>query len=312
MTGGKAVKIRRLFALAITALGLLLALMLTSEDNDQTAKLDPEACLRPEIPERQQVTDQQSTREYLLYLPWSYDCQPTALLVNFHGFGYQADDFRKSVGDLESIAEQNNFAVVYPQGVEREKNGPEWSPYDNDGQNILENDLLFFDALIEDVSSKINVDNKRIYAAGYSMGGMMVYGLACHRSNIVAGFGIMSGAMLPDDNCNSTPTSPIVHFHGEADFVLPFSGGAGFQSIPETMNFWLDRKGINPEQSTKQTTSGGKVEIITYGDSGEAQVHLYKVTQEYGKPGGHVWFTEDIEGKSPNQILWENLSDSPF
>ena len=36
---------------------------------------------------------------------------------------------------------------------------------------------------------------------------------------------------------------------------------------------------------------------------------LYKIDEEYGKEGGHVWFGDAINGKIPGQIMWDFLSN---
>ena len=75
------------------------------------------------------------TREYILHVPESYNSNiPTPLVINFHGFGDRASDFSKNIGDgysnLNSVADNSNFLVAYPQGVVRKKEGAEWDPGD--------------------------------------------------------------------------------------------------------------------------------------------------------------------------------------
>ena len=41
-------------------------------------------------------------------------------------------------------------------------------------------DIDFIDTLIDNLSSSYNVDSKRVYATGYSLGSMFTYELACH------------------------------------------------------------------------------------------------------------------------------------
>ena len=47
---------------------------------------------------------------------------------------------------------------------------------------------------VNDISSKYNVDIERVYAVGYSNGGMMAYGLANYKSDLIAAVGSVSGA----------------------------------------------------------------------------------------------------------------------
>ena len=32
---------------------------------------------------------------------------------------------------------------------------------------------------------------------------------------------------------------------------------------------------------------------------------LYTVIEEYGFPGDHVWFSQDMDGVPPNEVMWE-------
>jgi hypothetical protein len=36
---------------------------------------------------------------------------------------------------------------------------------------------------------------------------------------------------------------------------------------------------------------------------------FYTIHEEYGEPDDHVWFSQDIEGVSPNKILWDFFND---
>ncbi len=56
--------------------------------------------------------------------------------------------------------------------------------------------LALLKPIINKVSSQYNIDVERIYAAGYSNGGMMAYGLANYRSDLIAAVASVSGAML--------------------------------------------------------------------------------------------------------------------
>ena len=56
-------------------------------------------------------------REYVLYIPNSYDgTSSVPLMLNFHGFGGSARRIIWKNADLRSVAETNTFILVYPQG----------------------------------------------------------------------------------------------------------------------------------------------------------------------------------------------------
>lgn len=209
---------------------------------------------------------------------------------------------------LNSVADDNNFIVAYPQGIERSKGGAEWDPINNSTSSINDNDIYFIEKLINEINNEYNIDSLRIYATGYSNGGMMAYGLACNRSNLIAAVGIMSGIML-EGSCDETEYTSVIHFHGIADAVLPFNGNQDFQSVTDVVDFWLNHNNIPTTNLTTTELNNGDVELKEYtGGSANTSFSLYTVNSESGKSGGHVWFTEDIDGVSPNQILWNFLS----
>ena len=258
------------------------------------------------------VVQGSETREYIIYVPSSYDSNtPTALIINFHGFGDCAADYSMNIGDfhnLNSLADSENFLIAYPQGVTRQKGSPEWDPGDNGTQSINDNDVYFTEQLISNISNEYNIDLSRVYATGYSNGGMMSYGLACTRTDLIAAAGIMSGIML-DDTCDENESTSIIHFHGIADDVLPYDGNQEYQSISEVVNFWLDNNNIPSSNLVTTELNDGDVLKDEYtGGSENTSVVLYTINIEYEKDGGHVWFSADIEGNSPNKILWDFLS----
>ena len=55
-------------------------------------------------------------REYILFVPSTYDsATPLPLLFNFHGFGGTASEYM-AYADMRTLAENERFIVVYPQG----------------------------------------------------------------------------------------------------------------------------------------------------------------------------------------------------
>jgi len=181
-------------------------------------------------------------------------------------------------------------------------------PGDNGVNNIYENDVYFMEQLVENISNEFNVNLDKVYACGYSNGGMMAYSLACNSSELFAGIGIMSGALL-DDNCTLQNPVPIIKFHGVADEVLPYDGSVWYQSVAEVVRFWLDRNQI-PENNirTEMLNDGNVVRDEYFGDN--SCFTLYTIHEEFDKPGDHVWFSDEIDGVSPNKIMWDFLNES--
>ncbi len=252
-------------------------------------------------------------REYVLHVPISATSETALpLLINFHGFGDLATDHAETVGEfygLNELADSNKFLVAYPQGVVRSKEGAEWDPGDNEESNIMTNDIFFVEKLIESISQDYSIDSSRIYAVGYSNGGMMAYGLACSNRNLVAAIGVMSGVLL-EGYCESPGITPVIHFHGLADDVLPYEGNEYFQPVPEVMKNWVSGDNDGNFLFQEKDFNDGLVTRYEYAreEDGTSLAVLYAISQEHNKPGGHVWFSDKIGSEHPNQILWDFLS----
>ena len=250
-----------------------------------------------------------TTREYILHVPASYDASspdPSSLVLVFHGNGQCASNFTsaESGASMDAIGDDQNALIAYPQGLIRGKGAAEFDPTASESTDIAESDLAFVDAILADIQAEYTVDPERIYAAGYSNGGMMTYGLACHRGDVFGAFGIMSGIMLTDTTCNAAHTPSIVHFHGTSDFAIPYDGSGNFPAVADTINFWLGHNGLSSENLETTALDNGSVtrDAYTSGTNGSSVV-LYTIDE-----GDHIWFEDPIGGQSPNAILWEFLS----
>ena len=67
---------------------------------------------------------------------------------------------------------------------------------------------------------EFNIDTRRIYIAGNSMGGAGVWNLLANSPNYFAAAVICCGGVSPDDGTGSFAT-PLWDFHGDADEVVP-------------------------------------------------------------------------------------------
>lgn len=254
-------------------------------------------------------------REYILYVPSSYNPDnPTPLVINYHGFGDCAASYEEAVGGyygLNNLADQEQFIIAYPQAAYRPaKEDVYWEPGDTGVEDIYENDIYFTEQLILDIANNYNVDQNKVYAVGYSNGGMLSYSVACNRGDLVAAVGVVSGAFI-DDDCTSDANIPMIIFHGIADFVLPYNGNQYYSSVSETVEYWLDRNGIPTSSLVSNELKGGDVREDLYtGGNDNTCLSFYTVFEEYDKEGDHVWFSEAINGSTPNEILWNFFSSN--
>ena len=264
----------------------------------------------------QEVGGETLMREYILHVPSAYDASVAhPLVIVYHGFGDCASYWEEYLGQylgFNALADEEGFLVAYPQGAYRPaKESTYWEPGNGTGEHIYDNDVYFTEQLIADVAADHNVASDEVYAAGYSNGGMMAYSVGCTRGDMVAAVGVMSGAMLDDaGSCDPAHPVPVIVFHGVGDWVLPYNGNEWYGSVADVVDLWLDHNGIPAASQTTATLNGGDVVHDAYSGGNEGTcLSLYTVEQEFGAPGDHVWFSQDMEGVSPSRILWDFFNE---
>ena len=243
-------------------------------------------------------------REYILYIPNSYDgTSSVPLMLNFHGFGGSASDYIREA-DMRSLAEAETFILIYPQGSSLD-GLPHWNACPLGGDNKSDaDDFGFIEAIINEISSQYNLDMERIYAAGYSNGGMMAYGLANYKSDLVAEVASVSGVMLECIGSTSHPM-PVLHLHGTSDGVLPYNGNGYWSSVQNTLDYWINFNNtiITP---TISNDNSGRISIEHYvydqGDNSVSVEH-YKFIK-----GDHAWFSTTYQGQTSSELVWDFLS----
>ena len=166
-------------------------------------------------------------RRYLLYVPGTADLsQPIPLILTLHGFA-QWPANQADVSQWNALADARGFLVVYPAGTGFPKR---WDMVSPSAEN---EDIVFLSDLIDALSSEYPIDPNRIYINGLSNGGGMSFASACALSEKVAAFGSVAGAYVtPWQNCEQKRQVPAVIFHGDADPIVPFTGG---QSGPNNL-----------------------------------------------------------------------------
>jgi phospholipase/carboxylesterase len=81
-------------------------------------------------------------------------------------------------------------------------------------------------AFIDELQERTGIAPERTLVAGFSQGGIMSAGLALTRPNLVAGFAILSGRILPEIGPLIAAREDLAHLdalvlHGESDSTLP-------------------------------------------------------------------------------------------
>ncbi|SDU49078.1 PHB depolymerase family esterase [Stappia sp. ES.058] len=156
--------------------------------------------------------------EYRIRFPQGWDGNsPLGAIVFLHGWrGSAAGEMRNAA--WARLADRLNVAFVAPQGA-----GKTWS-YPG-APRALRDDFAFFDALVEDLTARFPLRADRMMATGFSMGGSMVWNLACYRGRLFAGFAPIAGAFWdPIPETCPSPAPVLFHVHGTADRTVPLEG----------------------------------------------------------------------------------------
>ncbi|HEX4639330.1 MAG TPA: prolyl oligopeptidase family serine peptidase [Chthoniobacterales bacterium] len=167
------------------------------------------------------ITVDRVERETLIYLPSTSSKAKPPVIIGFHGHG---GNMRFSA---RGMAFQNFWPeaiVVYPQGLptpgivlDHEGKKPGWQRelgQEND------RDLKFVDALLAMLRAKYAIDDSRIYATGFSNGGLFSYLLLSQRANVFAAFAPGGAALLPSVTLSAP--RPVFHYGGRSDRLARF------------------------------------------------------------------------------------------
>jgi len=164
-------------------------------------------------------------RTYSVHIPNSYDkTSPTPLVISLHGGGGTGQGMNK-LTNFDSIADAENFIVIYPDGFEKHWNdGRNVQRYRTQAQNI--DDVGFISALIDNISNEVNIDAKRVYVTGISNGAMMSHRLGCELSQKIAAIAPVAGNIPANMASVWSPSRPVsvLIINGTDDPLVPWAG----------------------------------------------------------------------------------------
>ena len=159
-------------------------------------------------------------RWYLLTVPAAHDgSAPLPLVLDFHGLSEGAEVHTRTSG-LSPYAEAHDFIAVFPNGT---GNPVHW---DVNLDPTANEDLVYINALLDQLEAELCVDTSRVYATGLSNGALMSSAIACSISERFAAVAPVAGINAPD-GCAPARPMPVLAFHGTEDPILLFNGGVG-------------------------------------------------------------------------------------
>lgn len=160
-------------------------------------------------------------REALVYLPATSSNVKPPVIFAFHGHGGNMHLAARGMAFQKSWPEA---VVVYPQGLptpgivmDLEGKKPGWQRHV--GQE-RDRDLKFVDAILVTLREKYSIDGNRVYATGFSNGGLFTYLLLSQRPNAFAAFAPGGAVLLPQ--VTLTMARPVLHYGGKSDRLARF------------------------------------------------------------------------------------------
>jgi len=151
-----------------------------------------------------------SGRDIHVYAP-SNLAPKSPLLLSLHGMD-QDPNYQQSNTHWETVADTAGFVVVYPRG------GTGMSTWDIQGDK----DTKWIVQIIDQMAKDYDIDTKRVYLSGFSMGGMFTYHATSMIADKIAAFVSCSGPNVYGASKAQRPV-PIMHIHGTNDDVLNYS-----------------------------------------------------------------------------------------
>lgn len=249
-------------------------------------------------------------RNFVLYVPDSIGetTQNVPLILVLHGGGGSARQIMRSTNaSFNQLADEHGFVVAYPDAIDGIWDFGEGAV--SQQLNVRRDDMKYFDAVVQVITSRLPVDPNRIFATGISRGGQASYALACKRPGQFRA--VAPVAMpLPDflqDDCKTVSNTGIFVLNGTKDPIVPYTGGpitlgrkdrGRVLSTSDTMAIFARGNGCS---SNPRETLMGAVQRFDWRECHDATV-LAKIND-----GGHTW--PSARGSLPKRLVGETNRD---
>lgn len=271
------------------------------------------------------ITVTGTQRTYIVHVPRAYKPQtPSALVVMFHGGGGTA---RAAMWETEwaAKADKENFLAVFPNAMPpdpaRASNFASNPQLWNDGSDrfyvgqTAPDDVRFIAAMLDDLSTRFALDDRRIFLTGFSNGASMSFRLGAELSDRIAAIAPVAGALWFDPPilrhsvamCYITGTADPLNLIDGGPPRLASGGSDSVRAKPKppvrnSISKWAKALGCSSTTAGTSDSSGVRTETHS-GCLGSAEVVSIEVDGL-----GHTWaggksiLPESMVGKTSNKI----------
>lgn len=226
--------------------------------------------------------------------------RPAPLVIVLHGSGADGAGMER-FSKFSPLADHEGFIVVYPDALQHEWNdGREVAAIPSQAGKV--DDVAFVDTMISRISATHRIDPRRIYATGFSNGGIFAHYLGSKLAGRLAAIAPVSGGLAEPALRQFHPSAPlsVCMIHGEADHQVPFGGGEVDEhdngriiATEESANLWTQHAGsfATPTSALLSDTTPIDHRRVRFtrwaGPSDGTEVVLYTI-----EDGGHAWPSE--------------------
>jgi poly(hydroxyalkanoate) depolymerase family esterase len=289
------------------------------------------------------------SRPYKLYVPSGYSSGTAVpLLVVLHGCTQDPDNIAAGTR-FNTLADANNFLVLYPQQTSTYNSTECWNWFTTPNQSRGSGEPAIIAGMVDYVKTNYTIDNNRVFVTGMSAGAAMSVIMGACYPDYFAAIGEQSGleykAATDQTSANTALSSggpapatqgklayqcagsaarvlPVIVFQGKSDYtVYPVNGDqvlSQFAKFNDMADDGTDNNSINDTASTTQTgqvTNGYSYTTYTYNYQGSVLMQKYMIDSM-----GHAWsggsnaspatYT-DPKGPDASTLMWNFFMSHP-
>jgi polyhydroxybutyrate depolymerase len=276
-------------------------------------------------------------RTYIRYVPKGYERgAPTPLVIDLHG---SAETAAVHVGNsaIGPYGDERGFVTITPQGMGSGLDSYWDTLFDGEIDSV---DVRFIGDLLDEAERTLCIDERRVFATGFSNGAFLTSAIACVHADRIAAVAPVAG-IRDFAGCDPARAVPALVFHGTGDRWVAFDGGLGPDAlalppdasgrtlgektgfpedgpaIPTVVASWATRNGC-AEQPTERTVASDVI-LVHYECPTGADVDFYRI-----EGGGHTWpgseFSKQLESVigpttfsiSANELMWRFFDAHPL
>ena len=212
------------------------------------------------------------------------------LIMVFHGFGGSAKGVRESAG-FTPLSEKHGFVAVYPEGTRDSKGKPFFNVGYEFHRDQKVDDVEFARSLAARLVRDLGLDERSVFATGFSNGGDMSFFLGAQREPFVAAIAPVAGTMMQSlaNDFRTSARISVMAVNASLDKTTLWEGDmqnrdgwGAYLGTEAVLDLWV--KGLTLAQSERVDLSK-TIQLkrwSTARDETEARLYVIGV-------GGHDW-----------------------